>query len=84
VIYDIDNEINLDIIDNETRAKCIFLYKCLVEKGAKKCIIYCQDTNKLQSMINMMLELNSYYYLDFDINSITSSTSYKKREKILN
>lgn len=84
LIQDINNEINLDIIDNETRAKCIFLYKCLVEKGAKKCIIYCQDTNKLQSMINMILELNSYYYLDFDIKSITSSTSYKKREKILN
>jgi hypothetical protein len=34
-------------------------------------------------MIKMMIELNKYYYLDFTINTIVSSTNKKKEMKYL-
>jgi hypothetical protein len=33
LINDINSEIDIHFIDNELRAKCIFFFKCLVEKG---------------------------------------------------
>jgi predicted helicase len=43
LITDIDVELDLDIIDNELRAKCIYLYKCLVEKGLE--LLFCLFIN---------------------------------------
>ena len=84
LISDISSEINYNSIDNELKAKCIFLYKFLVEKGCKKCIIYCENTEKLNNMINNITELNKYYYLDIEMNSITAETKNKQRNEILN
>lgn len=87
---DLDEEIgrelccDLNLIDNELKAKCIFLFKCLVEKGARKCIVYCEDTKKLEQIIKIVKQLNEYYYLDLNISTIISSTSKKVRSDILN
>ena len=83
LIQDIISEININSIDNELKAKCIFFFKCLVEKGSRKCIVYCENTEKLNSMIEMMNKLNEYYYLDIHIDKITSATKNKERNKIL-
>jgi hypothetical protein len=83
LIANINSEIELGLLDNELRAKCIYLFKCLVEKGSRKCIVYCENTDKLDKMITMMTELNSYYYLDLSMESITSSTNKKSRFRIL-
>ena len=78
------NEIGIDDIDNELKAKCMFLFKNLLDHGSKKCILYCQDTNNLNVIKDCIVKLNDFYAIDLNIQEITSETSYKNREKILN
>ena len=78
------NEIRIDDIDNELKAKCMFLFKNLLDHGSKKCILYCQDTNNLNDIKDCIVKLNDFYSIDLNIQEITSETSYKNREKILN
>ena len=81
---DLINEIGIDDIDNELKAKCMFLFKNLLFHGSKKCILYCQDTNNLNDIKDCIVQLNDFYAIDLNIQEITSETSYKNREKILN
>ena len=81
---DLINEIGIDDIDNELKAKCMFLFKNLLFHGSKKCILYCQDTNNLNDIKDCIVKLNDFYAIDLNIQEITSETSYKNREKILN
>ena len=78
------NEININDIDNELKTKCMFLFKCLLYNGSKKCIIYCQDINNLNNIRDTIIKLNYYYVVDLNIQEITSDTTFKNREKILN
>jgi len=78
------NEIGIDDIDNELKAKCMFLFKNLLDHGSNKCILYCQDTNNLNDIKDCIVKLNEFYSIDLNIQEITSETSYKNREKILN
>ena len=80
---DLINEIKIDDIDNELKAKCMFLFKNLLFHGSKKCILYCQDTNNLNDIKDCIIKLNDFYAIDLNIQEITSETSYKNREKIL-
>ena len=80
---DLINEIGIDDIDNELKAKCMFLFKNLLFHGSKKCILYCQDTNNLNDIKDCIVQLNDFYAIDLNIQEITSETSYKNREKIL-
>ena len=81
---DLINEIGIDDIDDELKAKCMFLFKNLLYHGSKKCILYCQDTNNLNDIKDSIVKLNEFYAIDLNIQEITSETSYKNREKILN
>ena len=81
---DLINEIGIDDIDEELKAKCMFLFKCLLNNGSKKCILYCQDTNNLNDIKDCITKLNEFYAIDLNIQEITSDTSYKNRQKILN
>jgi superfamily II DNA or RNA helicase len=81
---DLNNEIGIDDIDNELKAKCMFLFKNLLFHGSKKCILYCQNTNNLNDIKDCIVKLNDFYAIDLNIQEITSETSYKNREKILN
>ena len=82
----LNNEIviNIDKIDNIIKSKCIYLYTCLLKTGSKKCIIYCENIEDINNMINIINEMNNFYVLDLNINSITSKTSFKKRTELLN
>ena len=80
---DLINEIGIDDIDNELKAKCMFLFKNLLFHGSKKCILYCQDTNNLNDIKDCIVKLNEFYAIDLNIQEITSETSYKNRERIL-
>jgi superfamily II DNA or RNA helicase len=80
---DLNNEIGINDIDNELKAKCMFLFKNLLYHGSKKCILYCQDTNNLNDIKDCIVKLNEFYAIDLNIQEITSETSYKNREKIL-
>jgi hypothetical protein len=70
-------------IDETIKSKCKFLYSCLVNNGSRKCIIYCIDTNEIKEMMRAIEILDDYYYLDFHMDSITSSINHKKRDEIL-
>ena len=80
----LDNELSIYNIDEVIKAKCKFLYSCLLNNGTRKCIIYCVDTSEIKMMIEAFVKLNEFYYLDFDISQITSSNSASSRTKILN
>jgi superfamily II DNA or RNA helicase len=79
----LNNELSIYEIDEVVKAKCKFLYSCLLNNGARKCIIYCVDTNEIKIMIDAFSKLNDFYFLDFDISQITSSNSASSRNKIL-
>ena len=78
------SDIGMQDINDKLRAKCMFLFKCLLYNSSRKCIIYCQDTKDLNNIKDTIVKLNEYYLLDLNIQEITSETSYKNREKILN
>jgi superfamily II DNA or RNA helicase len=78
------SDIGMQDINDELRAKCMFLFKCLLYNSSRKCIIYCQDTKDLNNIKDTIVKMNEYYLLDLNIQEITSETSYKNREKILN
>jgi len=79
----LNNELSIYEIDSVIKSKCNFLFSCILNNGSKKCIIYCQDTIEISLMINAILKLNEYYYLDYEINKITSLDNIKNRTDIL-
>jgi superfamily II DNA or RNA helicase len=74
----------LSIYNIDKIAKINFLFSCLLNNGSRKCIIYCIDTEEIKLMIESIHKLNDFYYLDYEIDEITSKTNQKEREKILN
>jgi superfamily II DNA or RNA helicase len=80
----LDEVLSIYQIDSTIKAKCKYLYQCLLNNGSRKCIIYCLDIEEINSMINGINMLNDFYYLDYDINQITSKDNGKTRTKILN
>ena len=80
----LNQELSIYEIDENIKSKCNFLLSCLLNNGSMKCIIYCIDTNELNLMIYTINELNNFYYIDYDINQITSKTTFNNRTKILN
>lgn len=84
LITEISSEIDVKDIDNETKGKSMYLLKCILHNGSKKCIIYCQDLNEIDLMKKSVEELNKYYLLDLNTQIITSDVSYKNRQQIIN
>ena len=74
-----------DIIggENVLYSKAIYLFSCLVNTGAHKCIVYCPDTNEIRELMDLMAKLNDFYCLDLHMDSITSVDSAESREKSL-
>jgi superfamily II DNA or RNA helicase len=84
LLYDeIANEIDISCISETLKAKCIFLYSCILNNGSKKCIIYCKNINETKQMTNLIIKLNEFYCIDIEINSIISNTSKINRTKRL-
>ena len=79
----LNEELSIYEIDSVIKSKCNYLFSCILNNGSKKCIIYCQDTKEICEMRNAILKLNEYYYLDYELNQITSSDSAKNRTDIL-
>jgi superfamily II DNA or RNA helicase len=80
----LNKELSIYDVTNIIKYKCIYLFSCLLNNGSRKCIIYCIDTNEITDMINGMNELNKFYYINYNINQITSKTNDKQRNIILN
>jgi len=79
----LDNELSVYEIDAVIKAKCTFLFSCLLNNGSKKCIVYCIDNEEINKMREAMIKLNEFYVLDYEIDQITASDSEKKRLSIL-
>lgn len=77
-------ELSIYEIDDTIKAKLIFLLSCILNNGSRKCIIYCVDTQELKDLIEGLDKVNDFYCLDFDVYSITCSTSEVSRADILN
>jgi len=79
----LNKELSIYNIDSVVKSKCIFLFSCLLNNGSKKCIVYCQDTKEISLMREVISKLNEYFYLDYEMNQITSVDSAKSRTEIL-
>jgi superfamily II DNA or RNA helicase len=79
----LEEELSIYDINSVIKAKCNYLFSCLLNNGSRKCIIYCVDTSEIIEMINGMNELNKFYYINYNINQITSKNNDKQRNKIL-
>jgi len=79
----LNKELSIYEIDKVIKGKCNFFFSCLLNNGSKKCIIYCQDTNEINLMIEAMNKLNEFYCLDIRMNQITASNTEKQRIKVL-
>ena len=79
----LDNELSVYEIDLVIKAKCTFLFSCLLNNGSKKCIVYCIDNEEINKMREAMIKLNEFYALDYEMDQITASDSEKKRLSIL-
>ena len=80
----LEEELSIYDINSVIKAKCNYLFSCLLNNGSRKCIIYCIDTTEITEIINGMNELNKFYYINYNINQITSKNNDKQRNKILN
>ena len=81
---DLINELSIYNIDDKIKAKCIFLFSCLINNGSSKCIIYCIDTEEIKLFMDAFKLLDEYFILDCELSKITAKTSYTKRIEILN
>ena len=80
---ELDTELSIYDIDNETKNRCKFLYSCIANNGSRKCIVYCKDTEDMKNMIESMTRLNGFYIMDIDMYSISCDDSAKKRKNVL-
>ena len=81
---DLKQELSIYDIDSNIKAKCMFFYSCLLNNGSQKTIVYCEDTNDIDIMMDAIKKLDEFFLLDCQMNKITAKTSYNKRTIILN
>lgn len=84
LLADMSKEIDIGTIQTQMLAKTTFLFKGLLDQGARKCIVYLENTVELEAMCDAIVLLNEYYFLDLNIQQITAQTTYKSRTQILN
>jgi len=79
----LDIELNIYEIDSVIKAKCKYLYSCLLNNGSRRCIIYCIDTKEIEEMKNGMKILNDFYCMDYEVTQITSNNTENERSNTL-
>jgi len=76
----VNKEIGINDIDDSIKAKCMFLMKCKLYHGRKKCIVYCKDINETDLFKKALKKLDEFYAIELNVNTITSEDSQKKRD----
>ena len=76
-------ELSIYDIDESLKNRCLYLLSCLLNNGSRKTIIYCKDTNDMNSMIDSVNKLNDFYNLDIDLYSISCENTNIERKNIL-
>jgi len=73
-IYDyIQKEINIKKIDDKLKAKCIFLLKCMLYHGTKKCIVYLESIKEIELFKSALKELDKFYCTNLLIYTLSSN-----------
>ncbi len=80
---ELDRELSIYEINNKIKNRCKFLYSCIANKGSRKVIVYCKDTNDMNNMIESMKTLNDFYIMNIEIDSISCEDSESKRKQTL-
>lgn len=78
LINNVAKEVDIRKIDNQIKAKCIFLYKGLQLNGNKKCIVYCRNKAEVAKFADALKTFDEYYALGTSVYSITSDDFYSK------
>ena len=81
---ELDKELSIYEFDNDIKNRCKFLYSCIANNGSRKCIIYCKDTEDMNTMMESMKVMNDFYIMDFEMDSISCKDSEKTRKNVLN
>ncbi len=79
----LNEELSVYNIDSSLKNRCNFLFSCILNNGSRKTIIYCKDTIDMNSMIESFIELNDFYNIDAEINSISCQNTDKERKSTL-
>ena len=78
LVKDVQKEIDVRLIDDQIKARCMFILKGIQYNGNKKCIVFCKDKNDVKKFKVALLKLDEYYALGITVYSITSDDFYSK------
>ena len=79
-ITDIDNEINIKSLDNNLVMKANFLFRAMLETGARKCILYAKTQDESHRFKEIFTKLNEYFSIDIYVETILSQDKKSERE----
>jgi superfamily II DNA or RNA helicase len=80
---ELKKELSIYQIESEIKAKCMYLFSCLLNNGSRKCIIYCLNTQEIEDMMIAILLMNDFYSMQIEMNKITCVNNADSRKKIL-
>jgi superfamily II DNA or RNA helicase len=80
-IEEIEDEININNINDDLRAKCMYFYKCMLHNGTKKCIVYMKNIEETEQFKKCLKKFDEYYATNLLINTITSNDKHANDEK---
>ena len=83
LIDDIKQEINIENLDNDIIKKCNYFLRGILETGCRKSIIYVRTHVEAEQFKNTFIQLNEYFVLQLNVDTILSSSSKNDREEKL-
>jgi hypothetical protein len=79
-IEDIKEEIVIENLDNDIIKKCNYFLRGILETGCRKSIIYVRTHVEAEQFKNTFIQLNEYFALQLNVDTILSSNSKNDRE----
>ena len=82
IIVDIPEDITIGNID--LASKCLFLLSGMLEKGSRRCIVYCTSIEECEFFNTEFQNIsNEYHYLNVQTYTISSEVRYRERQYII-
>lgn len=79
LINDIDKEVNIKHLDNDIVKKCNYFLRGILETGCRKSIIYVRTHIEAGNFKKTFIELNEYFALEMNVDTILSSDNKNER-----
>ena len=80
LINHIDQEINIKNLDNDIVKKCNYFLRGILETGCRKSIIYVRTHVEAEDFKKTFIQLNEYFALELNVDTILSSDNKNNRE----